>query len=209
MLGGREARRVREGQVADDRAATREAAPELAPLVERAYPLMVRIASFRGARKAAVGAALADAVRAAAAAAPADAERVLFRSLIGATRRLEQAAASRADDGDATVPARQLEADGSRWEGWFKGEPPSFAALERGRTAAEARGAADTVLARLPLAQRIVVVLRDVGGWPADDVAALVPQLEPDVQRALLHRGRSRVRNALERLAAARAAKSV
>lgn len=161
-------------------------------------------------RKAAVGAALADAVRAAAAAAPADAERILFRSLIGATRHLEQAAASRAsDDDDGTVPSRQLEADGSRWEGWFKGEPPSFAALERGRAAAEARQAADAALARLPLAQRIVVVLRDVGGWPAEDVTALLPQLEPDVQRALLHRARARVRNALERLAAARAAKRV
>lgn len=151
------------------------------------------------------GAALVGAVRAAAAAVPVDAERVLFRSLIRATRNLERAALSpAAGDGEATVPARQLGVDGSRWEGWFKSEPPSFAVLERGGAAGkarEARDAADAALARLPLAQRIVVVLRDVGGWPAEDVTALVPQLEPDVQRALLHGGRSRVRNALERLA--------
>jgi DNA-directed RNA polymerase specialized sigma24 family protein len=204
----RQARELREGQVAVDRAATKDAASDLVPLVEGAYPLMVRIATFRGVRKADVADALAGAVRAAAAAAPADAERVLLRSVIGATRRLEQAATSRAaddGDGDAIVPVRQLEADGSRWEGWFKGEPPSFAALERGRAAAEAREIADAALARLPLAQRIAVVLRDVGGWAAEDVAALVPQLEPDLQRALLHRGRARVRNALERLAATRA----
>ena len=197
-----------EDQVAVEHAATEDtASAPIGPLVERTYPLLVRIAAFRGARSADIRSALADAVRAAAAAAPQDAERVLFRSLIRSTHAVERAAHDETRGGDdvPVVPARQLERDGTRWEGWFKREPPLFSLLERGSAAAEAREAADGALARLPLAQRIVVVLRDIGGWAADDVARLDAKLQPDVQRALLHRGRATVRRALERVAAAKA----
>jgi RNA polymerase sigma-70 factor (ECF subfamily) len=50
----------------------------------------------------------------------------------------------------------------------------------------------------LPRAQRVVVALRDVHGWPSADVCAALDLSEAN-QRVLLHRGRGRLRAALER----------
>jgi RNA polymerase sigma-70 factor (ECF subfamily) len=50
----------------------------------------------------------------------------------------------------------------------------------------------------LPLNQRTVITLRDVEGWPSMDVCAALEITEAN-QRVLLHRARSRVRQALER----------
>lgn len=52
-------------------------------------------------------------------------------------------------------------------------------------------------LEALPEAQRTVVVLRDVEGWDADEVCAALGVSEVN-QRVLLHRGRTRLRKALE-----------
>src|ERR671939_535816 len=52
-------------------------------------------------------------------------------------------------------------------------------------------------VAALPPAQREVVTLRDVEGWTADEVCRLL-DLSDANQRVLLHRGRSKVRAALE-----------
>jgi RNA polymerase sigma-70 factor, ECF subfamily len=56
------------------------------------------------------------------------------------------------------------------------------------------RGAIDD----LPPRERLVVTLRDVGGWSADETCEALG-LAPADQRVLLHRARSRVRAALER----------
>jgi len=56
---------------------------------------------------------------------------------------------------------------------------------------------ARAALEGLPLALRLVVVLRDVEGLAARDVDALLG-LRPGVQRALLHAARTRVRAALD-----------
>jgi RNA polymerase sigma-70 factor (ECF subfamily) len=53
----------------------------------------------------------------------------------------------------------------------------------------------------LPLAQRGVVILRDVEGMDAEDACALLGVSEAN-QRVLLHRGRSRIRQAIETLLA-------
>jgi RNA polymerase sigma-70 factor (ECF subfamily) len=195
--------------VAVDRAAGTAvaAASDVALVVERAYPLMLRIASFRGARRRDVRRILVDAVRAAATASPAERERVLLRTTIAGTRTLERETPPPAKWKAVDEPAidlKQVEPEGARWEGWFKTEPPSFAALERGRRLEDAQRAADEALSRLPFPQRVVIVLRDVGAWSAEDVTQLL-RLDPKVQRALLHNGRSGVRRALERVAAAKA----
>jgi RNA polymerase sigma-70 factor (ECF subfamily) len=53
----------------------------------------------------------------------------------------------------------------------------------------------------LPPAQREVVTLRDIQGLSGDEVCRLL-DLSDGNQRVLLHRGRSKVRAALERYAA-------
>jgi RNA polymerase sigma-70 factor (ECF subfamily) len=62
----------------------------------------------------------------------------------------------------------------------------------------EARQAIETELARLPDAQRTVVTLRDLEGWSSEEVCNVLEVTETH-QRVLLHRGRMRLRSALER----------
>lgn len=52
-------------------------------------------------------------------------------------------------------------------------------------------------VAQLPEAQQVIVGLRDVEGWTADEVCEAL-EITPGNQRVLLHRARSRLRNALE-----------
>lgn len=54
------------------------------------------------------------------------------------------------------------------------------------------------VVEELPQAQRIVVTLRDVEGLSSDEVCDILGVTEAN-QRVLLHRGRSKVRSAMER----------
>jgi RNA polymerase sigma-70 factor (ECF subfamily) len=54
------------------------------------------------------------------------------------------------------------------------------------------------LLADLPDRQRIVVTLRDVEGYTADEVCSML-ELSIGNQRVLLHRGRATVRAGLER----------
>ena len=58
-------------------------------------------------------------------------------------------------------------------------------------------------MAQLPPAQREVVTLRDIEGFAADEVCQLLDLTDAN-QRVLLHRGRSKVRAALEEYVAAR-----
>jgi RNA polymerase sigma-70 factor (ECF subfamily) len=60
-------------------------------------------------------------------------------------------------------------------------------------TIAVVRAAVD----ELPPAQRVVLGLRDVDGWSAQEVCDAL-EITPGNQRVLLHRARSRLRAALE-----------
>jgi RNA polymerase sigma-70 factor (ECF subfamily) len=62
----------------------------------------------------------------------------------------------------------------------------------------ESREMLERELALLPAAQRAVVTLRDVDGWTSEEVCNVLDLSETN-QRVLLHRGRSRMRAALER----------
>ena len=62
----------------------------------------------------------------------------------------------------------------------------------------EAREAIEQELKALPDAQRTVVTLRDLEGWSSDEVCNVLEISETN-QRVLLHRGRQRLRGALER----------
>jgi RNA polymerase sigma-70 factor (ECF subfamily) len=63
--------------------------------------------------------------------------------------------------------------------------------------ASETVSVARRAIEALPHAQRIVVSLRDVEGWTSDEVSDLLA-ITPGNQRVLLHRGRAKVRAALE-----------
>lgn len=80
---------------------------------------------------------------------------------------------------------------------WARGPEPweeqPAERLEAAETLATVRGA----IAELPDRQRAVVTLRDIDGWTAAEVCDLLELSEAN-QRVLLHRGRARVRQALE-----------
>jgi RNA polymerase sigma-70 factor (ECF subfamily) len=67
----------------------------------------------------------------------------------------------------------------------------------RGVLDAEARALVDRAVAGLPDQQRLVIQLRDVEGFGADEVCNVL-ELSETNQRVLLHRARSKVRAALE-----------
>jgi len=102
-------------------------------------------------------------------------------------------------DEPAIDPDRFLAATHPQWPGHWATAPqpwsmgPEGTALDR-ETLAVLRSALDA----LPRAQRVVVALRDVHGWPPADVCAALDLTEAN-QRVLLHRGRSRLRAVLER----------
>ena len=62
----------------------------------------------------------------------------------------------------------------------------------------EAREVIERELKALPEAQRTVVTLRDLEGWSSEEVCNVLEISETN-QRVLLHRGRQRLRGALER----------
>jgi len=64
--------------------------------------------------------------------------------------------------------------------------------------AAEMRGVIAAAIEQLAPAQRLVISLRDVEGWPPEEVCNVL-ELSESNQRVLLHRARSKVRAALER----------
>lgn len=70
---------------------------------------------------------------------------------------------------------------------------------EQRLSSAETRAALTAAVEALPPAQREVVTLRDVHGWTAVEVCNALDVSETN-QRVLLHRGRTRLRQALEDL---------
>src|SRR5713101_2653698 len=101
-------------------------------------------------------------------------------------------------DQPAVDPARFLPASHSIWPGHWASPPEHWSAsAEDAVVGRETMGVLQRGLESLPPAQRIVVALRDVHGWPAAEVCEVLGLSEAN-QRVLLHRGRSRLRGALE-----------
>jgi RNA polymerase sigma-70 factor (ECF subfamily) len=90
---------------------------------------------------------------------------------------------------DASVDPERFVADGH----WAAPIEPWQQLLD-----SEARAVIDAAIAQLPEQQRQVIELRDVQGWPADEVCNVL-ELSETNQRVLLHRARTKVRMALER----------
>jgi RNA polymerase sigma-70 factor, ECF subfamily len=96
-------------------------------------------------------------------------------------------------DPDRFLPA------GHRWAGHWASPPASWREVpEDLLLSKETMTEVERAVATLPTAQRAVVVLRDVEGLSAAEACQLLGLTEGN-QRVLLHRGRSKVRAALER----------
>ena len=97
----------------------------------------------------------------------------------------------------AVDPARFRSADDPRWPGHWLLPPRPEHLPEDQLLAGELSERLHGAVAALPPAQRAVVTLRDIQGWPAEEVCRLLELSEAN-QRVLLHRGRSNLRAALE-----------
>ena len=83
-------------------------------------------------------------------------------------------------------------------DGHWATPPRAWDDPERRTASLELRAALREAMNELPERQRLVVTLRDVEGLEAEDVCRLL-DLSAGNERVLLHRGRSRLRVALER----------
>jgi RNA polymerase sigma-70 factor (ECF subfamily) len=97
----------------------------------------------------------------------------------------------------AVEPDRFRPPDDSSWPGHWSSRPQEWDAPEERLLGSEVRGVVEEAIEQLPPAQRAVISLRDVEGWPSEDVCNALDVSETN-QRVLLHRARSKVRAALE-----------
>jgi RNA polymerase sigma-70 factor (ECF subfamily) len=132
----------------------------------------------------------------------------VFRILtnLGKTRGVREARSlpwsslSPADTSGVTVDAARFRGPEDEWpRNWTPvGSPqPWEPSPEDAAVAGEIRGEVARALTELPERQRIVVALRDVHGMSSDEVCAALA-ISAANQRVLLHRGRARLRVALE-----------
>ena len=108
------------------------------------------------------------------------------------------ALAAAEDTGEPTVdPDRFLPSDHARFAGHWVVMPARWPTPEEGLMAGETREVIAAAIAGLPVAQRTVIALRDIEGWTSEEVCEAL-EISAGNQRILLHRARSRVRNAIE-----------
>ena len=100
---------------------------------------------------------------------------------------------------ESVVPEDRFRGADDLWPGHWASPPrPLDTVPEERLLAREARGRIAEALETLPESQRVVVTLRDVAGWDSDEVCDALGLSEGN-QRVLLHRGRAKLRAALER----------
>src|SRR3954471_6612350 len=100
------------------------------------------------------------------------------------------------DDEPAVDPDRFLGADHQWAGGWMLG-PSEWQTPEEELLQGETREAILAAIERLPEQQRLVITLRDVEGFPPEEVSEALGITDGN-QRVLLHRARSKVRPAIE-----------
>lgn len=131
----------------------------------------------------------------------------IFRILtnIAKTRRMREcrtvafsALSAPDEEGPVVDPDRFLPPDHGTDPGRWASAPRRWDTPEEGLLSGEVREVVLDAIEALPPSQRTVVTLRDIEGWPADEVCETL-ELSEGNQRVLLHRGRSKVRGELER----------
>jgi len=101
-------------------------------------------------------------------------------------------------EGPSVEADRFLPAGHDRWPGHWVLAPAAWPTPDEGLLAGETRAVIVEAIDALPAAQRIVITLRDIGGWPSEDVSDALG-VSAGNQRVLLHRARTKVRAAIER----------
>lgn len=101
-------------------------------------------------------------------------------------------------DGPVVDPSRFLRPDHPRWPGHWSAPPTAWTSEAEARILdGEVQGVIASALEALAPAQRLVMTLRDVDGWTAEETCVAL-EISAGNQRVLLHRARARVRDALE-----------
>lgn len=102
------------------------------------------------------------------------------------------------DDSAPSVPTERFRGSDALWAGHWATPPRRWDGDAEDRLlAVEARAVIDAAIAEMPLAQREVIVMRDLSQFSSAQVCELLGVTEAN-QRVLLHRARSKVRAALE-----------
>jgi RNA polymerase sigma-70 factor (ECF subfamily) len=102
------------------------------------------------------------------------------------------------DEGSVVDPDRFLSADHPTFAGHWASPPRNWDTIPEERLlASETRERVLEAIDGLPASQRTVISLRDVEGWSSEEVCDLL-EISEGNQRVLLHRARSKVREALE-----------
>jgi len=119
-------------------------------------------------------------------------------------RIVANTAKTRAEREGRSIPFSSVGEDGpsvdpDRFEnGGWSDPPASWSSLPEARlVSAETRDKIAGAIGALPPAQQVVISLRDIEGWPSDEVCNVLDITESN-QRVLLHRARSKVRAELE-----------
>ena len=108
------------------------------------------------------------------------------------------ALAEHVEEGGSVDPER-FRGPEDRWAGHWASPPERWTEIPEQRLLSrETFGVIQQAIEALPLVQAKVITLRDVEGWSAEEVCALLDLSEGN-QRVLLHRARSKVRAELER----------
>jgi RNA polymerase sigma-70 factor, ECF subfamily len=102
------------------------------------------------------------------------------------------------DDGEPLDPDRFFPSDHERYPDHWALGPTPWDTPEDDLLSVETHEVILAAIEELPPAQRTVITLRDVEGWPAAEVCDAL-EISEGNQRVLLHRARTRVRAALER----------
>jgi RNA polymerase sigma-70 factor (ECF subfamily) len=104
------------------------------------------------------------------------------------------------DDGPSVSPDSFL-GDGTAWPGHWATGPAMWTTPLDELLTGETREMLRRAIEQLPSMQRRVVTLRDVEGWPSQEVCDALEISEAN-QRVLLHRARTRLRAAIDLQAA-------
>jgi RNA polymerase sigma-70 factor (ECF subfamily) len=110
---------------------------------------------------------------------------------------LSALAHAEADGIDPAVDPGQF-LSGGRYAGHWASFPDDWSGMpEHVLLSREVYAVAHAAIERLGPAQRMVITLRDLQGWPPEDVCAALEITDAN-HRVLLHRARAKVRHALE-----------